>query len=519
MRLKNSWVALTLAMLAPAIYAFYVYSPMLAARLGLIDDHEFIRFLTIGGQNFAAIPSMLEGTEIGRFGETDRFRPAYYFFRAVGSVLHGTEGFQWYLVRILLFLAVVIAIAALVFVVSEKAFKLSAITSGLMAGSTGLLVAGMSSWNDIVTRLGPSELFVAWGLTVTAWGLWFLYTKKREWLGALLVALGFSLAVGSKENSISLIAPLAVALLLAVLQGGKLLWNLLAFAPSAAATLYTAMGFLPSVLSDGQDVYGQSRSIEGAFGAAVQIWQFWLALIVAVVAIALGVKSSRSKIQKLLIAALGATPLFATFSESFFYQYSVSGGNFTPGRYAIVVELVGISSLVFIGLASFVLARSGLKALRPVALVTLAFTFFPLGQLAASGGYRAGAEANAQYLNAQFNALQSTANYLKEANVSQVLYLVDEPYDYERISASRQFIEYISGETRDYFLWTDFSRVQMDQFTLPLAEELQKWSAEGNQDWKLKPLDSIDNEAPLLCVHLGAEPQASPCSQSQWIGG
>ena len=506
----------------PAVlFAGFAYSPMLGAKLGLIDDHEFIRFLSTGGRSLAAIPTMLETTEVSNFGETARFRPAYYSLRALGSVIHGTNGSQWFFFRILFFVLLLIAISLLVQKVAQRAFKISDIPASFLAASTGLLIAGMASWQDIVTRLGPSELYLSLGLAVTGWGVWYLATQRLQWLGTVLIALGFSLAVGSKENSITLLAPLMLALLILWLFGSSKPALVVAAAISTLATAFTAAGFLPTVLSSGEDVYGASRSLSGALGAMVQLWPFWIALVAGVAGTALSLRGQLGSPRKVLLALLSFSPLLIVLSESYFYQYSISaGGNFGPARYGVIAELTGILSLAFLGMAAFSLRTHPKSALAvPVAVAAIAGLILPLGQLGTSLGYRAFSQANAEYLNAQYQAIEQTANFIKESSIEQVLYIVDEPYDYERISASRQYIEYLSAAQSKYFLYTDFSRVQFDQFTLPLAEELQRVSAEGDTGWSMLALDSLNQEVSTLCVHFGQNPAPSPCSQSQWIGG
>ena len=236
---------------------------------------------------------------------------------------------------------------------------------------------------------------------------------------------------------------------------------------------------------------------------------------------ALSLRGQLGSPRKVLLALLSFSPLLIVLSESYFYQYSISaGGNFGPARYGVIAELTGILSLAFLGMAAFSLRTHPKSSLAvPVSVAAIAGLILPLGQLGTSLGYREFSQANADYLNAQYQAIEQTANYIQEFSIEQVLYIVDEPYDYERISASRQYIEYLSDTESTYFLYTDFSRVQFDQFTLPLAESLQSWSEEGNSEWFLSPLDSLDQESSIICVHFGQNPDPLPCSQSQWIGG
>jgi len=289
---------------------------------------------------------------------------------------------------------------------------------------------------------------------------------------------------------------------------------------SLVATVYTALGFLPTVLNSGQDVYGQSRSVTGALVAAAQLWPFWTSLLIAAYVLYRVLSGKERGLKSWLQIGLGFMPVLMVSSEAFFYQYSIIGGSFTHARYGVVTEFIGLLTI-----ATLVLLASTHKTpkgamLRNVALGAAALAVLgPLGQLSSSTEYRNSSRANAEYLNAQFSALESTAQNLKTQNIDQVLYLVDEPYDYERINASRQYIAYLSGETKDFFLWTDFTGVQYDQFTMPLGEELSLWSAEGNPAWEILPLDDLKQDSPTLCVHFGKDPVNSPCSQSQWIGG
>lgn len=511
---------LLLVLAVPSAYALFLYSPMLGAKLGLIDDHEFISFLTVGGQSWSGLPTMLQNSEIAKFGEFERFRPAYAFFRAVGSILHGTDGFQWYLVRIGLFVAIIVALTALIYRLAVRYFDLDVKWAVSVAVIAGLMISSLSSWNDIVSRLGPSELYVVWGLVVTGWGLVFLFEKEKQALGAVLVALGFSLAVGSKENSISLIAPLLVALIFAGFRGASPALVSLAGLVSTGATIYTAMGFLPPILEDGQDVYGQSRSLGNAFLASFQLWPFWISLLLFAIGAFIALKSGLPTNQRLAAALLAGTPAFLVFSEAFFYQYSIASGVFSPSRYGVLVEMTGVLSLVCLTLFGTLGALAKRSALKGIALwAGIAVSLLPLGQVFTASSYRALAEQNANYLNAQYEAIESTASYLKAEDIKQILYIVDEPYDYERIDATKKYFKYLAGAERKYFLWTDFSEVQFDQFTSPLAEELQTWSKDGNPTWNIDPLDALDQDSQVLCVHFGASPDPSPCSSSQWIGG
>ncbi|OJX66511.1 MAG: hypothetical protein BGO94_06490 [Micrococcales bacterium 72-143] len=78
--------ALLAAVSFTTVFAFF--GQLRHARLGLIDDHEILRFLGSDHRLLLwEIPSVLGTTELANWGEDGRFRPAYYFLRAVEVAL------------------------------------------------------------------------------------------------------------------------------------------------------------------------------------------------------------------------------------------------------------------------------------------------------------------------------------------------------------------------------------------------------------------------------------------------
>lgn len=511
-----------IAAIVSGLIAFWIYSPMLNARLGLIDDHEFLKFLKVGGQNLGSLGQMLATTEVAHFGDTPRFRPAYYSLRALETVIHGTNGFEWYLWRVAMFALFIAGSTLLVFLVLKKLDFSSNLISSLVAGFFGMTLAAQRSWTDITMRLGPSELYLMLGILIFAYGAYYLLFRNSKNLGIALVTLGFWLAVGSKENSLSLVwVEMTLFVILAI--RGFPVWRLLvAGFASLAMGGYVALGFLPNVLASGRDVYGAERSLSGWLGAIVAIPEFWLAITATALTLWIQAKtlSPDSAISKVAMFAFSISPLVLITTDAYFYQYSVYSSDFSPARYGVVIEAACLIALLQLAIWSRRSAVTrGLASTTPALISSLLLALIPGSAIFASGGTYAKAGQNAEYLNYQYQAIESVAQMLDDGAASQVLYISDEPYDYERINASRQFFDVLAVRPTKYFLWTDYSQAAIDQTTLPLAQELQTWSQSGNSDWEISPISELNQGAGAICVHFGQEPSSSPCSQSIWIGG
>jgi hypothetical protein len=505
----------------PALISFFFYSPMLQGRLGLIDDHEYLRFLEVGGRNLLNIPAMLATTEVANFGETQRFRPASLTIKAFETVLHGTDGFQWYLWRVGFFVLMIFGLSLLGQKIIQRMTGLSTLWSAALGATFGLALAIAPAWLDIMTRLGPSEFYLAAGLVVLLWGSWYLLARNKDWLGGSLLAVGYALGVGSKENFLTALVPVLLILIIRFLQKGDLLPLALSGLLATSSAIYVALGFLPAISSAGSDVYGLTRSVSGALQVLFQVPQFWITLLASgLAAVIVLQKGSSAASIKVVTALLALSPLLLVGSESYFYQNSFFAGSYSPGRYGIVTELSTIIAVFMLGALGLSIRDRKTSSLKNIAVgvaAVAALVWTP--QLTTALGYNAISKSNADFLNAQFSAIEQVSGQIPEGATGQLLYLVDEPYDYERIGATRQYFDWLSGEDPSYYMWTDFTNVEFDQVTFGLAEDLQVWSAEGNEGNKIRPLEELATESPLICVHFGAEPINSPCSQSFWVGG
>lgn len=177
------------------VVAIYMWYPLVFATWGPIDDHEIIQFIGSADRlAFSDLPRVLEGTEVALDSSILRFRPSYYFLRALESATWGKNPSLWYGVRLLLAVSLALSVNAL-------CLRLSFAGSGVSLLIALAIVSG-PYWVDIFARLGPGETYAVLGLMLITFGSWpLLFSASRivSSGSALLIAAGVVLAAGSKE--------------------------------------------------------------------------------------------------------------------------------------------------------------------------------------------------------------------------------------------------------------------------------------------------------------------------------
>ena len=176
------------------ITSLYFFRSNLKIQLGPIDDHEIVKFLGSDKQLWIwQIPNVLiEDTEVGSYGSSTRFRPTYYFFRLIETSAFGVDATYWYLARIIL-------VALVCFFLTSGLMKLISFRNQfvvLFLGTSFILaVCSLTTWQDIVARLGPSEIYLALGFSIFFY-LSILLTlevfSKKSWL---LLCLTYTLTL------------------------------------------------------------------------------------------------------------------------------------------------------------------------------------------------------------------------------------------------------------------------------------------------------------------------------------
>lgn len=520
-KFRASGFLLYLLLALPTLFSVTSRLPLLRGKLGLIDDHEYISFLARAGsgETFGAV---LSSTEIGDYPNGERFRPVYYAFRVFEALLFQTEGLFYYGWRLFLLALLMSLLTLLGYWVIRRYSRFGSATSALLASVFGLFYASSSSFDDIVTRLGPSELYALLGaVTMLAGLIFFLRAESKTHLPLITMLLGWIMAAGSKENFLALILLFP---LLFLRQGSSSQVRRLALAVTAAGFGFGGFilsGFLPGVLDSDGDVYGQGRDLLATFGAVSVLPKFWLSLFLAIVMFV--ISFSRVALRSLrLFSVISFTPSIVFLSEAFFYQNELmSFGSFVPARYGALTDLAFLVSLMFaLVFVANLLDKNAMETAQKYSTATFVVGLFlfsnPFGFVQdfflASG--------KADYLSAQYQQIAQVGGFLSEGQASQTVIIVDEPYDYERLMSVIIFLNYLSSsDTVEHFAVVNIPETNYSPLEQDLARQLQDESLNASAGLGVLPLDQLDTSLPFLCLHFGQAPNPQVCERSVWVGG
>ncbi len=226
-----------------AVFGFFLVGNTWQAKLGMIDDHEIVMFLGQDGKiKLNEITKIISSTEVGQWGEYPRFRPSYYTLRVLEATFWKDNAMLWYGTRYLM-LVVCLTLTYLI---------LSRFIPKILSFTIVLYLMTLPLWSDILTRLGPSEIYAAFGLALFSFGL--MKEKYYLWF------IGYLISVGSKENMLFMLPILLFWLAVKI-------WNKTISKKEiilgVVATLYTAWiiaGIGLATIKIGTDVYGTQIS-------------------------------------------------------------------------------------------------------------------------------------------------------------------------------------------------------------------------------------------------------------------
>ncbi len=526
------------------LLSFYMFGQLRHSQLGLIDDHEIVRFL--GSDHVIRLfdfPGILFGqTEVGRWGEAPRLRPVYYSLRIIESALWGTNAGLWYLTRMALVALTAIGMSVVVLraTLREATDRLQGSLAVMIALIAGVLVLTLPSWSDIATRLGPSEIYVGPAVMIFALGateIWRAPSRRHGWI---LLVVGYLLALGSKEDCLVLLVPLAVVSALEFSAAKRPRLLVVLFVIAAAATLYQAVGI--ALGTAGQDMYGNGRS----FGLLVDVLRSnpFLATTVFFTAIAaiwdgsqLGsvpassgisrADKALSQIRRFPFTLVGIVTVAVVLGEAYLYQNYFSEGAFSPERYGFITELCLVAGFVVV---LVIVARVATSAVRMRAAVGISAV---IGIVLTVLSTRL-ADNVTQFLDARplsiALAAQSQAVYeqiqqgvadLRAHPGSETILIVNQPLDYERVLSLPEYLSYY-GAADSVFLEVRIPpESAANGLMSKLTGELEQMQTQGKQDdgWRVLPSARRDGEANTVCFYFGeAAANLSTCDSAHRIG-
>lgn len=518
----------------------YLFGPLRLAKLGLIDDHEILRFLgphhSIGaGEIF---PLLTGDTEVGEWGEASRLRPAYYLFRIIESAIHQDDGSGWYLTRIVLAGLTAFGVSMLAFriLVDRRSGASRILASAAFALFFGLLTLTMSAWTDVAMRLGPSEIYLGPAMVVFAFGLVEAWRSPARMHGWVLLFVGYIVAVGCKENSLLLLAPLLVlyAFRFWLAHRKPLVIGMLVLA--IAFTAYVALGVALGAASQGGDIYGNERSMYAFFALLPENPYVFVAFFILAMVVMLGWITFRStpnpqsglrgaayRIHQIPASLAAGLVVVIVLGDAYFYQNYFTGNGFTPARYGFLSELaIVLGSLTAVATLADRRLRARVPRVLTAAATVVVMVIPPFGgQLAQAPTLRTSSMSVRNSTQLIFDQISTGIADLQTHDGTQAVVFVDDAYlEYERAYSLPQFLAYY-GETQGVYLHVDLPISGQDKLRSDLTDSLNRFAKYGNFEdgWKILPDSKFDPNQYSVCFFFDDSPKdMTECSSTHKIG-
>ena len=484
--------------------SFYFFRSNLGIQLGPIDDHEIVRFLGSDKQLWIwQIPSvLLTQTEVGQYAEGTRFRPAYYALRLLETSAFGIDSTSWYFSRIFMvaLTCLFLTLGLLVLLSFRRKF-----VDLLFGAWFTLTVLGLSAWQGILARLGPSEIYLVLGISIFFYLSTLLMKNPSSIRVWVLCCLSVLLVVGSKENGILFLAPymmLGFYVSYFSVKKRAVLWL---FFSTATVSLIIAMGWILGVREAGANVYGDtvtkqflldqlSQHLRNTSNSRIFMFSLLIVLIHVYVNILTKHELSRSFY---FIFYSHITISLVLLGELIFYPRG-----FSEPRYAVVSQMLtqvslGLSVVLLINtIWIFRISEKVLGFLLAVffALIILNFTY-----------------PNSLVAKTNFETVSKSARGDGEWQTQLKLInqdLLAEPYDaiviqvnnslhYEFVYAMSQYLEFYESRLPRYL-----NIIQAENSSDGLLNSLVNTSTNGNSVWVIEPMELLDSDARVYCITL-----------------
>ena len=512
-----SLAAFAMALATSFAVALWATRPSFGAEFGPIDDHEPLIWMGPDGRlGWSEFWKTLMHTEVGAWGGSGRFRPAYYVVRIVQTILFGDNPRAWYASVLVMFAL------ACAFLGYTAATWVAAAASGMKprirwptmlvaAAACPFLFAGMYAWSGIVGRLGPAELPGLLGISVALLSLTKLARGGgRVWWIPALLAVGTAMFAKESFVAFALVFPLVGMYRYRTLARDKVDFaaGLLGLLP----VLLLALILGPDVVGRQQDVYGGavgSSRLSGAVSSLSkpplrQCLDAGATLLVAWVALTATI-SRRERRGALFLLGVIVWLLACAFFDAWFY-----GGQYPLPRYRAVVDLLTVLQYLGAGCLALVAVRRAWLLPFPVLAVATA-------SLAASALFifrlvgpsndnihltREAASHNAAATVEYQHGLSETLDRLSRAQDPVVAVVATIGSDYEPAYAIlNEVARRTNDDTREYLL------VQPSERGSAALRTMTRFARRGSRPWHIRPVDELQREGGAVCVFLNRNPR------------
>ncbi|MDP3689466.1 hypothetical protein [Bradyrhizobium sp.] len=312
-----------------------------------MDDWEPFAWLGPGAKlPFSEIWStLLTKTEVGQ--PAGRFRPGYYFLKALEMAIWGTNVHLWYFFRTLEF---TVFIASIWWITSRFV--------GIWPAAILLIpILAMPFWADVWARLGPSEAYGSGALGILLLGTYGVFagqSTRVRCIGAIAITFATVILVGVKETLVPF-AGLSVALL-AIASARRLLS--LPLAGSLVVVICGVTGAIMLVVqktvSGGVDYYARPIELSSlttiARSSLLHAISYWGPVYLAAgSALAMLERSRGQTLRRWALASLMTAAVFVFLVAMYVSQcvayrgelplnmrYDFPGGLFVPINYCLL---------------------------------------------------------------------------------------------------------------------------------------------------------------------------------------
>jgi hypothetical protein len=489
--------------------SFIFFRSNLSIQLGPVDDHEIVRFLGSDRQLWIwQIPKVLiQQTEVGQYGEYTRFRPAYYSLRLLETSAFGIDSQSWYFSRI--FMVALTCLFLTLGLLALLSFKNKLV---MVFFSTWFIptILGLSSWQGIVARLGPAEIYLGLGISVFFYLATILLTNLNSiWLW-MLTCFVIVVVVGSKENGILFLIPFfVIGCYVAYFSVRKraVLWLL---SSTIAVSLLISMGWILGVKAAGANVYGGTVSKQLILDKLIQhlrntsnSWEFVFLfgiVLIHIYANVLNRKSVGRQFYFIVIAHVAISLIL--LGELIFYPQG-----FSELRYAVVTQVLSKLSL---GL-SVILAINTIWLIRISDLILVSIVIISFSLILIKSTYSSSMTAKANFESVAIQArgngewqaqLEQVNEDLSKKDFDVVVIQMNGVWDYEPAYAMSQYLEFYESSLPRYLHLMPFPAGPGLEATL--LEQLKVISKNGDATWLIEPKASLDSKSKKYCITLNS---------------
>lgn len=504
---------LLLVFLSGALAAL-MFGANVKAQWWVVDDHEIAYFL--GSDHVLSageIPErLLNDTEVGQYLQLPRFRPVYYAFRLLESWAWGVRPGLWYAFRIFIFAAFV---GLFWYLISQK-------VGSIIGGFIALYMAIQIYWVDVISRLGPSEIYAVLGLSLFGWGVHIIY-KSNKTMGWWCIFAGALICSGAKENFLFLILPVAY-IGWDFYKNGKLNFVRAALLFGACVWMvWIGSTIVISTLSYGGDVYNNSVGMRDRVVILLQLFGRIDVIVLLSICVFLLLlrRSFHVKGSSLLESDREVVALAIIFTLIYISQIFIYNGEWPLGtRYDFPGLLVApLMLVVLIAFAQKITTAIGWVRFRTSLILISVFGTCLLGFL------QLNRIREIRFLNNR-NVERSVTFSRKMEQIADLgiqnpdhafIIQADNPvWDYEPIFSYFRFLRFYGAKNRIAFLWAGRKpETYNNEFSISLASDLRDLSFYGKlplmvagDEHDFMPFSEVDgSETKCILVLISGQPK------------